>query len=118
VLVVDDNVDAAATTAQILEQFGPTVQVAHTAAAAVAQCASYPPAVAIHVIGLPDMDGYALAAAIRRRGAAPRLVALTGYGQKTDVDRATGAGFDLHLTKPATLDDLQRAVAGTESVTP
>jgi CheY-like chemotaxis protein len=118
VLVVDDNVDAAAMTALILEQFGHEVRVAHSAAEALETLRHYRPAVAILDIGLPDMDGYALAAAIRRTGAAPRLVALTGYGQKTDVDRATGAGFDLHLTKPATLDDLERAVAGTESVTP
>jgi CheY-like chemotaxis protein len=118
VLVVDDNVDAAAMTALILEQFGHEVRVAHSAAGALETLRHYRPSVAILDIGLPDMDGYALAAAIRRTGAAPRLVALTGYGQKTDVDRASGAGFDLHLTKPATLDDLERAVAGTESVTP
>jgi CheY-like chemotaxis protein len=63
------------------------------------------------------MDGYALAAAIRRRGAALRLVALT-YGQKSDVDRAAGAGFDLHLTKPASLEDMERAVSGSAAVTP
>jgi len=113
VLVVDDNIDAAAMTALILEQFGHEVRVAHSAAGALAAIEDYRPAVAILDIGLPDMDGYALAAAIRRTGAAPRLVALTGYGQKTDVDRAAGAGFDLHLTKPATLDDLERAVSGS-----
>jgi signal transduction histidine kinase/ActR/RegA family two-component response regulator len=113
VLVVDDNVDAAATTAQILEQFGHAVRVAHTAAAALELCERYRPAVAILDIGLPDMDGYALAAAIRRTGAAPRLVALTGYGQRSDVERAAGAGFDLHLTKPASLEDLERAVSGS-----
>jgi signal transduction histidine kinase len=118
VLVVDDNVDAAATTAQILEQFGHTVQVAHTAAAALELCARHKPAVAILDIGLPDMDGYALAAAIRRLGGAPRLVALTGYGQKADVERATGAGFDLHLTKPASLEDLERSVADSTAVMP
>jgi len=118
VLVVDDNVDAAAMTALILEQFGHEVRVAHNAAEALDTLRHYRASVAILDIGLPDMDGYALAAAIRRTGAAPRLVALTGYGQKTDVDRATGAGFDLHLTKPATLDDLERAVADNESVTP
>jgi CheY-like chemotaxis protein len=71
------------------------------------------PEVAILDIGLPDMDGYALAGEIRRlAGGAPlRLVALTGYGQKEDVERAFTANFDLHLTKPATLADLQRATA-------
>ncbi|MBA4094467.1 MAG: hybrid sensor histidine kinase/response regulator, partial [Candidatus Accumulibacter sp.] len=114
VLVVDDNVDAAATTALVLEQFGHEVRVAHSAAAALEAVKHYRPAVAILDIGLPDMDGYALAAAIRNMqtgGAAPRLVALTGYGQKSDVGRALAAGFDLHLTKPASLADLQQAVA-------
>jgi CheY-like chemotaxis protein len=69
--------------------------------------------VAILDIGLPDMDGYALAAALRREhGRTIRLVALSGYGQQADVERAAHAGFDLHLTKPATLDDLMRALTG------
>jgi CheY-like chemotaxis protein len=48
---------------------------------------------------------------MRRTASSPRLVALTGYGQQADLGRASEAGFDLHLTKPATLDDLQRAVS-------
>ena len=117
VLLVDDNVDAAATTALVLEQFGHQVEVAHSAAAALACIARWRPEVAILDIGLPDMDGYALAAAIRTTsttatGAAPRLVALTGYGQQGDVQRALAAGFDLHITKPASLEDLERAVPG------
>jgi len=111
VLVVDDNADAAATTSLILEQLGHEVRVAHTAAAALAEYMRWRPTLAILDIGLPDMDGYALAAAIRHGGNAPRLVALTGYGQQADLGRASAAGFDLHLTKPATLADLQRALA-------
>jgi len=111
ILVVDDNFDAAATAALILEQLGHEVRVAHTAAAALAECMRSRPTVAILDIGLPDMDGYALAAAIRRGGSDTRLVALTGYGQQADLGRASAAGFDLHLTKPATLDDLRRAVS-------
>ncbi|MGX4640544.1 hybrid sensor histidine kinase/response regulator [Massilia sp. SYSU DXS3249] len=121
ILLVDDNVDAAATTALVLEQLGHQVQVAHSAAAALGSAANLRPAVAILDIGLPDMDGYALAAAIRRMGAntdAPlRLVALTGYGQQADVDRAAAAGFDLHLTKPASLEDLEQAVSGAATET-
>ncbi|MFC4929949.1 hybrid sensor histidine kinase/response regulator [Massilia sp. GCM10023247] len=118
VLLVDDNVDAAATTALVLEQFGHQVEVAHSAAAALACIERWRPEVAILDIGLPDMDGYALAAAIRTAstaasGAAPRLVALTGYGQQADVQRALAAGFDLHITKPASLEDLERAVLAT-----
>jgi len=118
VLLVDDNVDAATMTALILEQFGHEVRIAHSGAEALALLEGYWPAVAILDIGLPDMDGYALAAAIRRTGMTGRLVALTGYGQKSDVERASGAGFDMHLTKPASLDDLARAVADTEAIAP
>ena len=114
VLLVDDNVDAAATTAMVLEQFGHEVHVAHTATEALASFERNRPAVAILDIGLPDMDGYALAAAIRSTGSRPRLVALTGYGQQADVERAVAAGFDLHLTKPASLEDLERAITGVK----
>jgi signal transduction histidine kinase/ActR/RegA family two-component response regulator len=121
VLVVDDNEDAAAGTAALLRQMGHTVEVAHSAAQALACAHAQAPEVAILDIGLPDMDGYALAAALRAQasdagagmgtGAAVRLVALTGYGQQADVERADQAGFDLHLTKPAGFDDLVAAVA-------
>ncbi|WP_229507722.1 ATP-binding protein [Massilia sp. Dwa41.01b] len=119
VLVVDDNIDAAATTALILQGLGHEVHVAHSGAEALAVFERSRPAVAILDIGLPDMDGHALAAAMRAHAdvPAPRLVALTGYGQQADIDRARQAGFDLHLTKPATLDDLAGAVsdAGVET---
>jgi CheY-like chemotaxis protein len=115
ILLVDDNVDAAAGTAGLLRQLGHTVDVAHDAAGALAAARMHPPEVAILDIGLPDMDGYQLAASLRAQagGATMRLVALTGYGQQADIDRAARAGFDLHLTKPATLDELRRAASIT-----
>ncbi|GGY88448.1 ATP-binding protein [Pseudoduganella plicata] len=110
VLLVDDNEDAAVASAALLRHIGHEVRVAHTAAEALALRRHYEPEVAILDIGLPDMDGYALAAALRNGGAGPlRLVALTGYGQQADVERARQAGFDVHLTKPASVDDLRRA---------
>ena len=112
VLLVDDNEDAAAGTASLLGLMGHTVTTAHNAAQALAAARTQAPEVAILDIGLPDMDGYALAVLLRRQhGAALRLVALSGYGQQADLARAAQAGFDLHLTKPASLDDLQRALA-------
>jgi len=118
ILLVDDNQDAASATAQLLRHMGHSVRVAHSAADARTLALAAPAAVAILDIGLPDMDGYTLAGALREdrrqassQGAALRLVALTGYGQQTDVARARAAGFDVHLTKPATLDDLRRALA-------
>jgi signal transduction histidine kinase/ActR/RegA family two-component response regulator len=111
VLLVDDSEDAAAVTAALLAAWGHEVRVAHSGEAALAAFEAFTPAVAILDIGLPDMDGYALAGALRaRRTPALRLVALTGYGQQADVARAARAGFDLHLTKPAAPHDLRRAV--------
>jgi signal transduction histidine kinase/ActR/RegA family two-component response regulator len=115
VLLVDDNEDAAALTAAVLRQFGHDVRTAHTAQAALALQAAWPPDAAILDIGLPDMDGYALAAAMRRAARGPlRLTALTGYGRQAGIAAhapADAAAFDLHLTKPASMDDLRRALA-------
>ncbi|MEW7847872.1 ATP-binding protein [Massilia aurea] len=113
ILLVDDNEDAAAAGALLLRLLGHDVQVAHNAASARASALSVRPDVAILDIGLPDMDGYALAAALRADLQDPilHLVALTGYGQEADVARALAAGFDVHLTKPATLEALQDALA-------
>jgi CheY-like chemotaxis protein len=65
------------------------------------------------------MDGYALAAAMRRAAQGPlRLTALTGYGRQAGIAaHAPGdaAAFDLHLTKPASVDDLRRALAGVDT---
>jgi len=86
VLVVDDNENAAALTAAILRQLGHDVQTAHTATAALDVQASWPPDAAILDIGLPDMDGYTLAAAMRRAAIGPlRLTALTGYGRRAGI---------------------------------
>lgn len=112
ILLVDDNEDAAAAAAVLLRHLGHAVRVAHNAAQARALALVEAPEVAILDIGLPDMDGYALAEAMRADvGAAPlRLVALTGYGQQSDMERAMAAGFDVHLTKPATIEALRSAV--------
>jgi CheY-like chemotaxis protein len=66
-------------------------------------------------IGLPDMPGYDVARLIRRDGGAraPRLVALSGYAQPEDRQRAFEAGFEAHLAKPPDLGELQGAVAGS-----
>jgi signal transduction histidine kinase len=111
VLVVDDNVDSAVTLGEALAAAGHEVRTAHSAAEAIAAATEFVPAVAVLDIGLPDLDGYALAQRLR---AAPswsgRLVALTGYGQAADKERALAAGFDLHFTKPADPAALLEAV--------
>jgi signal transduction histidine kinase len=113
ILVVDDNLDAARGLQDLLELSGHDVAAVHSASAALDSFAAAQPEVAIIDIGLPDMNGYQLAAALRARSrGALRLIALTGYGQGADKRRAEAAGFDLHLTKPAGIAELQRAIAG------
>lgn len=102
VLVVDDNEDAADLLAELLARAGHDVRCAHDAQGALDLLEEQPPDVAILDIGLPGMDGYALAMRIREDLAeqAPALVALTGYGQPTDRARSLEVGFDVHLVKP------------------
>ncbi|MDB5874340.1 MAG: hypothetical protein JWQ07_3782 [Ramlibacter sp.] len=108
ILVVDDNQDAADTCATFLEMSGFTVRVAYTPEAALEVLREFKADIAILDIGLPGMSGYQLAglmkAAPTRYGGA--LVALTGYGQATDMAASQGAGFDAHLTKPVSPDEL------------
>lgn len=116
VLVVDDNVDAAVTLAMVLETAGYEVRTAHDGPGALEVAAAFAPKVAVLDIGLPGMDGYEVAAALARSAAPPRLVALTGYGQPGDRDRAACAGFDAFLVKPvdfvALCDQLRQLADG------
>ncbi len=107
-LVVDDNIDAAHTLALMLETLGHRVAVEYHPAKALEAAGRVVPEVFILDIGLPEMDGYELA---RRLRAMPQLagallIAVSGYGQQEDKDRALQSGFDHHLTKPIRLDDL------------
>ncbi|GAB3372471.1 hybrid sensor histidine kinase/response regulator [Massilia agri] len=110
VLLVDDNYDAVVATAALLENMGHTVRVAATGEEAIQEAARQAPDVAILDIGLPDMDGYALARRLLDKEPGLKLVALSGYGQQSDVAQAMAAGFSLHLTKPASLEELRRAL--------
>jgi len=108
ILVVDDNDDAAQSLATALHLEGHEVETAADGAAALSLLDRFAPAVAILDIGLPKMNGYELAAALR---ADPRtrgvvLIALTGYGRGPDRRRALDAGFDEHLTKPVEFEKL------------
>jgi CheY-like chemotaxis protein len=113
VLVVDDNRDAADTLALLLSLSGLRTQVAYAPSATIELAGAFKPDVAVLDIGLPEMDGYELAR--RLRAADPpfrgKLIALTGYGQQQDVERALAAGFDAHLTKPVEPDVLLELVA-------
>jgi signal transduction histidine kinase/ActR/RegA family two-component response regulator len=104
VLVVDDNLDAAETLAEVLRMMGAKVSVAHDGAEALHLAASgNPPDLVLLDIGLPGIDGYETAREWRRRfGTGTRLIALTGYGSEEDRRRALRSGFDGHLIKPVT----------------
>jgi CheY-like chemotaxis protein len=112
VLVVDDNEDGADTLRYLLEHMGYIVAVANDARAALVQASAFQPDVAILDIGLPVMDGYELAGHLQSTlgDRAPRLIALTGYGQQADRDRSAAAGFDCHLVKPLDFEALLRAL--------
>lgn len=113
VLVVDDNRDAAETLAMLLSLSGFETQAAYTPTAALDLLKTFRPEVAVLDIGLPEMDGYELAHRLRE-GDPPfqgKLIALTGYGQQKDVEKAMSAGFDAHLTKPVEPDALLELIA-------
>jgi PAS domain S-box-containing protein len=114
VLVVDDKKDAANSLAMILTLEGHQVESVNSAQEALDRVVAFRPDVALLDIGLPGMNGYELAARLRTLPelAPIRLVALTGYGQAEDIERARAAGFDYHLVKPADLRALQRALDG------
>ena len=113
VLVVDDNHDAAEAAAVLLSLAGHEVKAVGDAHEALACAPVFAPDVVVLDIGLPGMDGYALARRLRElpQTSASLMVALTGYGQRGDRERARDAGFDHHLTKPAEPDDLLALIA-------
>ena len=117
VLVVDDNYDAADSLSMVLEVLGADVRVAHDGFEALDAFAAYAPSVVLLDIGMPGMNGYEVARAIRSRfpESAACLVALTGWGQDDDRQRARDAGFDHHLVKPVDLDVLQDLLRALES---
>jgi signal transduction histidine kinase/CheY-like chemotaxis protein len=105
VLVVDDNRDAADLLSDGLRNYGYSVVTAYDAIAALAAARATPPAVALLDLGLPVMDGYDLARALRDlvSPATVRLVAITGYSQDRDRAAAHAVGFEAHLVKPIDL---------------
>lgn len=112
ILVVDDSVDSAETLAELLKIWGHDVRVAHDGETAIPAAREYRPEVVLLDIGLPGMDGFAVAAQLRKEGLGGRLlVALTGYGEQQDRDRAQEVGFDHHLVKPIDPDSLQKLLA-------
>jgi PAS domain S-box-containing protein len=108
VLVVDDNEDAALMLAEVLRTVGHQVETAGDAAEALRVVRRFQPEIAILDIGLPVMDGYALATRLQEEHgpATPRMIAVTGYGQQTDRELSLRSGFSAHLVKPVDVQAL------------
>jgi nitrogen-specific signal transduction histidine kinase/CheY-like chemotaxis protein len=117
VMIVDDNVDAADSLGLLLSLEGHQIECAYSAAAALQRVTAFAPQVVLLDIGLPDIDGYEVARRLRALpgGAAMTLVAVTGYGQAEDRERALASGFQTHLVKPVDLVLLGRILAAHPS---
>ena len=124
ILVVEDNRDAADLLAEMLEMSGFVVSVTYSGKAALEAVTKSPFDAVLMDIGLPDIDGYEVCRLMRRLDIAkqPVMIALTGWGNGNDRDRAAKAGFAGHLTKPAEPDQtialLLKLISGASGVTP
>jgi PAS domain S-box-containing protein len=113
ILVVDDNVDAAGSFAQLLQIMGHDTRLAHDGPTALEAVQSYRPHMILLDIGLPGMNGYEVARRLRAQTELQdmQLVAVTGWGQEEARRRAYESGFDHHLTKPIELTTLEKLLA-------
>jgi CheY-like chemotaxis protein len=110
VLVVDDNKEAAASTAELLEVCGAKTQACYRGQAALAALEWFEPDACVLDLSMPGMDGFELAAAIRARDARTLLVALTALNDARTLQRAEAAGFEVHFTKPVDPAQLLRTL--------
>jgi signal transduction histidine kinase/ActR/RegA family two-component response regulator len=113
ILVVDDNSDAADSLAMLLRLEGHEVEIAYSAAGTFEAVRRMRPEAVLLDIGLPQMDGYEIARRLRADPAAKQihLIALTGYGQERDRERAREAGFGAHVVKPADIEAVNQILA-------
>lgn len=113
ILIADDNEDAAASLAIILQMRGHETRTAKDGVDALESAAQFQPDVVLLDIGMPKLNGYETARRLRSKPAGERilLVALTGWGQESDRLRSSAAGFDAHLVKPVKVDQIERLLA-------
>ena len=110
IVVADDNEDSAQSFAMLLSFSGHEVRIAHDGEQALDTMRDFRPDVAFLDIGMPLLSGYQVAEAVRAEpwGRAVKLIAVTGWGQPDDKQRARTAGFDQHLVKPIDPSDVDR----------
>jgi len=113
VLVVDDHADGATSMCRLLRVLGYDARQACDGLAGLDAAADFRPDVALLDIAMPRLSGYEVARRLREEswGKQMLLIAVTGWGQENDKQRATDAGFDFHLTKPVAVADLTRALS-------
>jgi signal transduction histidine kinase len=113
IAVVEDNPDIREMIAALLTAWGHEVLLATDGPSGADLIVTRKPDVALVDIGLPELDGYGVAARVRGApdGHATRLIAMTGFGQDYDRRRASEAGFNAHLVKPATASALKKALS-------
>jgi CheY-like chemotaxis protein len=114
ILLVEDNRDIAMALQWLLSARGYAVEVAHHGAAALELARRGRPRFALLDLELPEMNGYELARRLREElgSSAPKLVALSGYGQSEHVKRALDSGFEAYLLKPVDLEKLLETLEG------
>lgn len=117
ILLVDDSLDAVAMLGLLLRKLGYQVEIAHEGEAAQRIAQRFLPDVVLLDIGLPGMDGYQVAQALRRFPGLrhTQLIALTGYGHARDREAALAAGFSQHLVKPLDFSKLAALLENTKS---
>lgn len=113
VLLVDDDLETVETFRLLLEMEGATVTIATSGEEALDAIRKRPPSLILSDLGMPGMSGLAFIEAVRRRREfdSIKAIALSGFGRPSDVEEATLAGFDAHLTKPVMLDALLSTIA-------
>lgn len=116
VLIIEDNVDAADSLREMLELIGHQVAVAYDGTSGLERVRSFCPDIVLCDIGLPGMDGYQIARAIRMDNSLDRLrlVALSGYALPEDQRRARDVGFDRHLAKPPSAETLESVIGSLD----
>jgi CheY-like chemotaxis protein len=117
-VIIDDNRDAAETLAMAIQQLGGVARTADDALNGLRAIADFQPDIVLLDISMPGIDGYETCRLIRRECQRNIvIVALTGWGQEQDKQRALAAGFDAHLTKPVDFAAFQELLAGASSTT-